>query len=55
MDDLYKILRGLLSISMPQHFASTVKKIVSTSFELFSAVCEKRECSSMEDDVLDTG
>ena len=55
MDDLYKILRGLLSITVPPCFASTMKDIVSTSFELFSAVREKRDDYSVEDDELETG
>ena len=55
MNDLFKILRGLLSISVPQHFANVMKEIVSSSFELFSAVREKGECSGMEDDEPETG
>lgn len=55
MDGLYKILKGLLSITVPQHFASTIKDIVSTSFDLFSAVSEKGENSHMEDDKSETG
>ena len=55
MDDLYKILRGLLSITVPSCFASTMKNIVSISFELFSVVRERRDDSSMEDDELEIG
>ena len=55
MDDLYKILRGLLSTTVPPCFASTMKDIVSTSFKLFSAVREKSNDCSMEDDELEIG
>ena len=50
MDDLYKTLRALLSIKIPQSFASIVKDVVSESFDLFSSVSEKADDSNMEDD-----
>ena len=50
MDDLYKILRALLSIKIPRSFAGIMKDIVSSSFDLFSSVSVKVDDSNMEDD-----
>jgi len=50
MDDLYKILRALLSIKIPQSFASIIKDVVSASFDLFSSVSVRVDNSNMEDD-----
>jgi len=50
MDDLYKILRALLSIKIPQSFAGIMKDIVSSSFDLFSSVSVRVDDSNIEDD-----
>ncbi|XP_065919017.1 anaphase-promoting complex subunit 2-like isoform X2 [Dysidea avara] len=55
MDDLYKILRALLSIKIPQSFGNTMKDVVSASFDLFSSVSGKVDDSNMDDNESDAG